>query len=101
PRPAHCGRSNPGEKMRFDLSSAAAAVLIAATAPTAVMAQDDASRRYDIAAGPLERVLPIFARESGLQLLYPTALVAGRRSAGLSGEHAPEAALSALLDDTG
>lgn len=101
PRPARCGRSNPGEKMRFDLSSAAVAALIAATAPTAVMAQDVASRRYDIAAGPLERVLPIFARESGLQLLYPTALVAGRRSPGLSGERGPEAALSALLDGTG
>ncbi|MBD3817800.1 MAG: TonB-dependent receptor plug domain-containing protein [Brevundimonas diminuta] len=66
------------------------------------MAQDvAAARRYDIAAGPLDRVLPIFARESGLQLLYPTALVAGRRSPGLSGEHGPETALAALLDGSG
>ena len=48
---------------------------------TPVVAQsNDVARRFDIEAGPLERSLPLFARQSGLQILYPSALVAGRQS---------------------
>lgn len=81
-------------------STALAALMLGAATP--VVAQSaDAVRRFDIAAGPLESSLNLFARQSGLQILYPSALVAGRRSSGVSGDHAPEAALRALLRDTG
>ena len=69
---------------------------------TPVIAQSgDVARRFEIAAGPLERSLPEFARQSGLQILYPSALVAGRRSPAVSGDLAPEAALTLLLRDSG
>ncbi|NBB59865.1 TonB-dependent receptor plug domain-containing protein [Pseudomonas sp. ODNR1LW] len=81
-------------------STALAALMIGAATP--VIAQSgEAVRSYDIPAGPLDRALPAFAQQSGLQILYPTALVAGRRSAGLSGSYPAEAALGLLLRDTG
>ena len=81
-------------------STALAALMLGAATP--VVAQSaDAVRRFDIAASPLESSLNLFARQSGLQILYPSALVAGRRSSGVSGDHAPEAALRALLRETG
>ena len=86
--------------MRREFTTTALAALMMASA-TAVMAQAEAPRRFDIAAGPLERVLPAFARQSGRQILYPSALVAGRNSAGVSGELTSEAALAQLLRDTG
>jgi hypothetical protein len=58
-------------------------------------------RRFDIPAGPLARTLPAFARQSGQQILYPSALVADRASASLSGDYSVETALALLLRDTG
>lgn len=86
--------------MRREFTTTALAALMMASA-TPVMAQAEAPRHFDIAAGPLERVLPAFARQSGRQILYPSALVAGRSSAGVSGELTSEAALAQLLRDTG
>lgn len=81
-------------------STALAALMIGAATP--VIAQSaEAVRSYDIPPGPLDRALPAFARQSGLQILYPTALAAGRWSPGVSGSHPAEAALSLLLRDTG
>ena len=88
--------------MRIGFSSSALAALLLASAPPAfAQAAQEAARRYEIAPGPLDQALPAFARQSGLQILYPAALVAGRRSPGLSGTHTPEAALAAVLKDTG
>ncbi|MAL56296.1 MAG: TonB-dependent receptor [Brevundimonas sp.] len=81
-------------------STALAALMMAVATPVIAQSSDDV-RRFEIAAGPLERTLPAFGRQSGLQILYPSALVAGRRSAALSGDHAPEAALQLMLRDTG
>lgn len=81
-------------------STALAALMLGAATP--VLAQSaEAVRSYDIPAGPLDRALPAFAQQSGLQLLYPTALAAGRWSAGVSGAHTAETALGLLLRDTG
>ncbi|MDI6624421.1 MAG: hypothetical protein QME55_06795, partial [Brevundimonas sp.] len=63
--------------------------MLASASP--VMAQvAEPLRRYEIPAGPLDAALTAFARQSGVQILYPAALVAGRRSPGLTGEHAPD-----------
>lgn len=87
--------------MRMGLGSTALwAVMLASATP--VMAQTaEPVRRYEIAAGQLDQALTAFARQSGAQILYPAALVAGRRSPGLSGDHAADAALAALLRETG
>lgn len=86
--------------MRTEYRSAAlAALMMTAAAP--VLAQAEATRRYDIAPGPLERTLPDFARQSGQQILYPSALVVGRTSLGVAGEFTAEAALALILRDTG
>ena len=67
--------------MRTALYTTAAAVLMAAAAATPVTAQD-AVRRYDIGGGPLDRALIAFGHQSGDQILYPSALVAGRTEPG-------------------
>ncbi len=69
---------------------------------TPVIAQSaQAVRSFSIEAGPLERSLPAFARQSGLQILYPSALVAGRQAPAVTGDFTPEAALGELLRGTG
>ncbi len=69
---------------------------------TPVAAQTvEAVRAFSIGAGPLERSLPVFAQQSGLQILYPSALVAGRQSQAVTGNLTAEAALAQLLRGTG
>lgn len=81
-------------------TTALSALMLACATP--VMAQSaDAARRYDVAAGPLDQALAAFGQQSGQQILYSAALVAGREAPGLSGVYAPDAALSALLRDSG
>lgn len=56
---------------------------------------------YRITAGSLDDVLRTFARQSGIQLLYPPAQTARLRSKGLEGEYSPQRALAVLLRDSG
>lgn len=86
--------------MRMVLGSTALSALLLATTPV-ISQTADAVRRYDVAAGPLDRALTAFAQQSGQQILYPAALVADRQSPGLRGNYGPDAALTALLRDTG
>lgn len=81
-------------------STALAALMLAASTPALAQAVDPV-RRFEIEAGPLDRGLTAFAQQSGLQILYPTAMVADRRSPGVRGDHTPEAALGLLLQGTG
>jgi outer membrane receptor protein involved in Fe transport len=81
-------------------STALAALLVASATPVCAQ-QIEAARRFDIPAGPLSRTLPDFARQSGQQILYPSALVADRTSPALSGDYPVESALALLLRDTG
>jgi len=87
--------------MRMGLGSTALAALLLASAAPVAAQSIEATRHYEIPAGSLDRALREFARQSGQQILYPAALVAGRRSPGLSGDYGPEPALAALLRDTG
>lgn len=87
--------------MSQGFTSTAVAALMLAVATPVVAQSNDVARRFDIEAGPLERSLPLFARQSGLQILYPSALVAGRQSPAVNAELTPEAALTLLLRDSG
>lgn len=63
---------------------------------------DDAGRSvprpFNIAAQPLDSALAAYGAATGMQMLYNSALVAGRWSKGVSGELVPEEALRVLLD---
>lgn len=87
--------------MRQGFTSTALAALLMASATPVCAQQIEAARRFDIPAGPLSRTLPAFARQSGQQILYPSALVADRSSPAVSGDYPVETALALLLRDTG
>lgn len=56
-----------------------------------------AKQRFDIPAGELEEGLISFSKHTGIQSLYPSDLVAGRRTQGLQGDYTPEEALQGIL----
>lgn len=87
--------------MRIGLcSSAFGALAVAAAMPVVAQAQSPAVQ-FRVPAGPLETTLPLFAAQSGEQILYSTDLVAGRQSPGVSGALRTDQALTALLQGTG
>ncbi|MFC4821809.1 TonB-dependent receptor domain-containing protein [Dokdonella ginsengisoli] len=55
---------------------------------------------YRLPAGELSAALGEFAQQSGIQLLYDSTLVSGRRTPGLQGGYSVEAALARLLRDS-
>ncbi|MDQ8727920.1 STN domain-containing protein [Bradyrhizobium sp. LHD-71] len=64
-------------------------------------AVDDAAISFDIPAQPLEAALEAFGERSRLQVLYETALTAGRRSSEVKGIFTRSTALRRLLSGTG
>lgn len=76
--------------------SALVACVLSAGAASAQEARD-----YNIAAGSLRDALNAFAAQSDQQIFVPGDLVAGLRSEGLRGRHAPTAALDLLLRGSG
>lgn len=87
--------------MRIGLcSSAFGALAVAAAMPVVAQAQSPAVQ-FRVPAGPLQTALPLFATQSGEQILYSTDLVAGRQSAGVSGALRTDQALTTLLQGTG
>ena len=87
--------------MRTALCSSAAAALLLINATPVAAQSTEAQRLYDIPAGPLADGLTAFARQSGGQILYPEALVAGRSTSGHSGRTTAEAALARVLAGSG
>lgn len=87
--------------MSHRFTSTALAALMLGVATPVIAQSTEAVRTFSIGAGPLERSLPVFAQQSGLQILYPSALVAGRQARALTGDYTPEAALAELLRGTG
>ena len=87
--------------MGHRFTSTALAALMLGVATPVIAQSTEAVRTFNIGAGPLERSLPVFAQQSGLQILYPSALVAGRQARALTGDYTPEAALAELLRGTG
>lgn len=73
-----------------------------AVAPTALHAQAaPAAFRFSIPAGSLQQSLVRFAAVTGEQLLYESAMVAGRQAPRLEGRMSAAQALDRLLDGTG
>ncbi|MDQ8730432.1 TonB-dependent receptor [Bradyrhizobium sp. LHD-71] len=56
---------------------------------------------YSIPAGPLNRVLAAFGRQSGFQIVYVPAIAAGKSSPGVSGAVSPAEAVARILRGTG
>lgn len=80
------------------LASALAAASVLAIA-SAAAAQE--ARSFNIPAGALSDALPMFGAQSGLQILYTPAMVAGLSTEGLQGRHESQAGLGRLLSGTG
>lgn len=80
------------------LGAASAAVLLAAAPALAAPAAKPA---LAIPAGDLGAALPAFSRATGLQVLADPALLAGKRTGGVSGQVDAEHGLSQLLRGTG
>lgn len=89
-------------RTKSSLMIAAALCLGIGMAPmSALHAQATAPAHYSIAASSLSDALDTFATQSHLQVVYAPGLVAGKTSAGLSGNYAPAQALGRLLQGTG
>lgn len=98
------GRMTAWALLRSRAWRAALVALLLATMPLAAVAQTapaPAVIDYDIPAEDLARALNAYAAASGLQVLYESALAAGRRSAAVKGRMTPEAALAQLLAGSG
>ncbi len=87
--------------MRIGLCSSAFSALILATAPPVLAQGVTPTVQFRVPAGPLQTALPLFASQSGEQILYSTELVVGRQSPGVMGALRTDAALAALLQGTG
>ena len=68
---------------------------------SAVMAADDSSRHFDINAKPLAGGLMEFGEQSGLTVVAPTTLTAGKTASDVRGEFTPTEALGRLLTGSG
>lgn len=83
-------------RLSFLSATALSACLCAASAPACA----EEARVFNIPAGSLRDALNLFAAQSNQQILFSGDLVAGQRSAGLSGAHVPSVALNRLLAGT-
>lgn len=76
--------------------SVVAMAMCLVAAPVAAQARD-----FDIPAGDLSRALNAFARQANREIIFSSAMVAGKRSRGARGTLEPRAALQLLLQGTG
>lgn len=81
-----------------------ACLMISTALPASTAAAQEAAqggtRSFDIAAQSLPAALNLFARQAGVQIFYPSATIATRRSAPLKGSMTRQAALRHLLAGT-
>jgi len=69
-------------------------------APAARVAAAE-SRSYNIPSGTLPQVLQAFSQQAGVRVSFDAAKLNGLTSPGLKGQHAPQAALDAILAGSG
>ncbi|WP_339935297.1 TonB-dependent siderophore receptor [Vreelandella glaciei] len=69
--------------------------------PAMAQASQQQTRHYDIASGPVSRVINRFAAESGVFISGAGELGEGRQSPGLQGQYRVDEGLERLLDGTG
>jgi iron complex outermembrane receptor protein len=80
---------------------AASAVLLFLCVGSAAFASDGAPKHFELEAKPLGEALMDFGLQSGLTIVAPTSLTAGKRGSPLSGDMASMDALQTLLAGTG
>lgn len=96
------GRARPVAGRAGWLSGVGLCAMLAAALPGPARAEGTAPGiAFSIPAQDLGSALTTFADTAGLRLLFPSDLVAGRRSPGLSGTYPRDAALARLLAGTG
>lgn len=88
-----------GQASRFALAVALA--IPGAVALPAVAHAQEAAQDFSIAGGDLGTVLQRYSAVTGVQLVYSSELVAGKRSPGVSGRMSPQQALGQLLAGSG
>lgn len=88
-------------KMMVSLRCAVAAIGLAGAAALPGAATAQANIEYRIEGGELRDALAAYARLTGRQLLFPSALVEGRRAPALQGRYGADEALSRLLAGSG
>lgn len=91
-------RPRPAAAVYFAVRSL---LLAGATLGFAGAAHAEAGHGYAIPAGPLDSALTRFAAESGAVLSFEPAVVAGKHTGGLSGNHSVEDGLNILLRGSG
>src|SRR5690349_14812136 len=79
------------------LALATSIVVVAAPA----MARESAAVHFRIPAQPVQSALALFAKQSGIQILFPYDRVAGLLTQSVNGKMTPDAALSRLIAGTG
>ncbi|MFC5374185.1 STN domain-containing protein [Brevundimonas faecalis] len=89
-----------GVTRRFWLAGMAGAAMFGIVA-SARASEDQDARRFDMTAQPLDQALAAFSVSTGLQMLYDSALAAGRRSTPVAGVMRPREALALMLGGTG
>jgi len=99
-------RQIPLRGFRIILARSALAAVLAPLLPlytaTAQVAQAaDVARNFDLAAGKLAAALDVLGAQSGLQVDYPSALVAGKQGRAVHGHMSWRAALDRLLQGSG
>ena len=79
------------------MAGAAAIVMVASAAP----AEAQQMRTFDVAAGPAERTIPIFAKQAGVQVIGSADTLKSKRTKSVKGRFTVEEGLRRLLGDTG
>lgn len=87
--------------LRATTTLALAAPLAAMVHAAPALAADDSSVDFRIPAQSVQSALSLFAKQSGIQILFPYEQVAGLRTQSVNGRMAPEVALSRLIEGTG
>jgi outer membrane receptor protein involved in Fe transport len=92
------GPLRPGYDRGTVLLAGAAAVGLACVVPAQAAGR---AQRFDIPPQPAGPALREFARQAGLQVVFPYALVSRLRSPGLRGTYTPEEAAAVLAEGAG
>lgn len=96
------GARSGAARRTYWLGAAATVLVLGVTMPAPARAQaPQGAISFNIPAQDLGSALTAFADKAGLRLLFPSDLVAGRRSAPLTGAFTPDAAMARLLQGTG
>lgn len=100
--PASLRNAQPTRLLQYGTLSLALALAFTMQAGQAqVLMQASPVRSFHIQAGPLRPALEQFARTTGLNLAYDSAMVQNLRTGGSSGSHHAAEALNQLLEGTG